>query len=283
MLRRLMTVCAAVGCLPAAVFAAEGKWTPQQVQQLGAAWVKQQGFAVPLNTLWDPVKNQGLLANAVQLPGCSGSFISADGLLITNHHCAVSVLQEHSTPQANLVKDGFLAKSRDDERASKSFRVQVPRAFRDVTAQVLAAVPSAADDRQRFKAVEAMQKALVAECEKAPQTRCTFATFDGGVSFTLTEFTELSDLRLVYAPPTSVGDFGGEVDNWTWPRHTGDFALLRAYADGKPYHPAVFAGRRDRRARDPVVPARGRADPGVGSDHRRRSEAGARDRGRGCR
>ncbi len=238
MLRRLMVLGAAVGCLPAV--ASEGKWTPQQVQQLGAGWVKQQGFSVPLNTLWDPVKNQGLLANAVQLPGCSGSFISADGLLITNHHCAISILQEHSTPQANLVKDGFLAKTREDERASKSFRLQVPRAFRDVTAQVLAGLAAAPDDRARFKAVEAMQKALVAECEKPAQTRCTFATFDGGVSFTLTEFTELADVRLVYAPPTSVGDFGGEVDNWTWPRHTGDFSLLRAYVDGKPYHPAVF-------------------------------------------
>ena len=225
---------------PALALASEGKWTPQQVQQQGAAWVKQQGFAVPLKKLWDPVKNEGLLANAVQLPGCSGSFVSAEGLLITNHHCAVGLLQEHSTTSANLVRDGFLARSRDDEKASKSFRVQVPRRFRDVTAEVLAAVPEGVDDRGRYKAVEAVQKQLVAACEKAPKTRCTFATFDGGVAFTLTEFAELTDVRLVWAPPTSVGDFGGEVDNWMWPRHTGDFALLRVYQDGKPYVPSVW-------------------------------------------
>ncbi|MCA2978627.1 MAG: S46 family peptidase [Myxococcaceae bacterium] len=220
--------------------AGEGKWTPQQVQALGPLWVKQQGFTLPLDRLWDPAKGTGLLANAVQLPGCSGSFISSEGLLITNHHCVVGILQEHSTPQRNLVRDGFVARSRDDEKPAKAFRLQVPRRFVDVTAEVLAAVPAGADDLARFQAVEAKQKALVAQCEQQPGTRCTFASFDGGLFFTLTEFTELSDVRLVYAPPEMVGNFGGETDNWSWPRHTGDFALLRAYADGKPFAPPVF-------------------------------------------
>lgn len=220
--------------------AAEGKWTPQQVLEQGPAWVKQQGFTLPLTKLWDPAKATGLLANAVQLPGCSGSFVSADGLLITNHHCVVGILQEHATPEANLVKTGYLAKTRADEKPAKAFRLQVPRRFRDVTAEVLASVPEGADDLTRFKAVEAKQKALVAECEAQPQTRCQFAAFDGGLFFTLTEFTELSDVRLVYAPPELVGNYGGETDNWAWPRHTGDFSLLRAYVDGKPYQPPVF-------------------------------------------
>src|SRR4051812_7417040 len=92
------------------VIAAEGKWTPHQVLQLGPAWVKQQGFALPLSKLWDEKAQGGLLGNAVQLPGCSGSFVSKNGLLITNHHCVMSILQEHSTPDQNLVRDGFLAK-----------------------------------------------------------------------------------------------------------------------------------------------------------------------------
>ena len=217
--------------------AGEGKWMPQQVLEQGPAWVKHQGFGLPLKQLWDERAGGGLLANVVQLPGCSGSFVSAQGLLITNHHCVMSILQEHSTPEANLVKDGFLARAPADEKASKSFRIQVPRAFRDVTKDVLAAIPADADDLARFKAAEAKQKALVAECERPAGTRCTFATFDGGRFFTLTEFTELTDVRLVYAPPQAVGDYGGEVDNWTWPRHTGDFALVRAYADGKPFAP----------------------------------------------
>jgi hypothetical protein len=222
------------------VLAAEGKWTPQQVLQLGPAWVKQQGFALPLQKLWDEKAQGGLLGNAVQLPGCSGSFVSKNGLLITNHHCVMSILQEHSTPTENLARDGFLAKTAADERASKSFRIQVPRRFLDVTRDVLDAMPPNPTDIQRYKSVEATQKKLVAECEKQPGTRCTFAAFDGGLFFTLTEFTELNDVRMVYAPPASVGDYGGEIDNWMWPRHTGDFSLVRVYQDGKPYQPKYF-------------------------------------------
>lgn len=221
-----------VACLATCALAGEGKWTPQQVQQLGAAWVKQQGFTVPLD--------ERLLSNAVQLPGCSGSFVSKQGLLITNHHCIVSILQEHSTPQQNLVKDGYLARTAADEKASKSYRIQVPRRFLDVTKDVLDALPPNPDDLQRYKSVEATQKKLVADCEKKPNTRCTFAAFDGGLFFTLTEFLELTDVRLVFAPPTAVGDFGGEIDNWMWPRHAGDFALVRAYHEGKPFEPGAF-------------------------------------------
>ncbi len=222
------------------VFAAEGKWTPQQVLEQGPRWVKNQGFELPLRALWDEKTQGGLLGNAVQLPGCSGSFVSAQGLLITNHHCIVSILQEHSTPERNLVKDGFLAKQRVDEKPAKAYRIQVPQRFRDVTKEVLAAVPAQADDHARFKAVESTEKKLVAECEQLKGTRCRFATFGGGLFFTLTEFTELTDVRLVYAPPEAVGNFGGEIDNWMWPRHSGDFALVRVYVDGKPYNPKYF-------------------------------------------
>jgi hypothetical protein len=226
--------------LAAPALAGEGKWTPQQVLAQGPAWVKAQGFGLPLERLWDEKAGGGLLANAVQLPGCSGSFVSAEGLLVTNHHCADGILQEHSTPQANLSLDGYLARTRADEKKAGAFRIQVPRAFRDVTRQVLAAVPPGATDPQRFAAVEARQKALVAQCEKPPGTRCQFAEFDGGLFFTLTEFEEIRDVRLVYAPPLGIGNYGGEVDNWSWPRHTGDFSLLRAYKDGQPYRPRHF-------------------------------------------
>ncbi|MBK7865271.1 MAG: S46 family peptidase [Archangiaceae bacterium] len=218
--------------LPALAFAGEGKWTPQQVLELGPAWVKSQGFALPLEKLWSEKKGGGLLGNAVALPGCTGSFVSPQGLLITNHHCVVGVLQQHSTPENNLYKSGYLARNRGEEKRAAAFRIQIPRAFHDVTREVRASIPEGADDLERFRAIEAKQKALVAECEKKPATRCQFAAFDSGLFYTVTESLELSDVRLVYAPPRGVGDYGGEVDNWTWPRHTGDFALLRAY-DGK--------------------------------------------------
>ena len=237
-MRWMAVVATLLVALPAR--AGEGKWTPQQVLEQGPDWVKAQGFGLPLQRLWDPAAGGGLLANAVQLPGCSGSFVSPEGLLITNHHCADGILQEHSTPQANLSRDGYLARSRSDEKKAGAFRIQVPRAFRDVTREVQAALMAAADDVARFKAKETQQKRLVAQCEAKPATRCQFAEFDGGLFFTLTEFEELSDVRLVYAPPLGVGNYGGEVDNWSWPRHTGDFALLRAYKDGQPYRPRYF-------------------------------------------
>jgi hypothetical protein len=238
MLRRLLFTVTTLGA--AWALGGEGKWTPQQVLQQGPQWLRAQGFELPAATLWDEKTQAGLLANAVQLPGCSGSFVSAQGLLITNHHCVVSILQEHSTPGQNLVKDGFVAHGRAEEKRSKAFRVQVPRAFRDVTKEVRAELPDGGDDLTRQKAVEAVQKRLVAECERPAGTRCTFASFDGGLFFTLTEFTELSDVRLVYAPPTAVGDYGGETDNWTWPRHSGDFALVRVYRDDVPFVPTRF-------------------------------------------
>ncbi|MFO0584871.1 MAG: S46 family peptidase [Anaeromyxobacter sp.] len=224
--------------LAPSALAAEGKWTPEQVHALGPAWLKAQGFELPLSTLWDPAKGGGLLANAIQVPGCSASFVSADGLLVTNHHCAVGILQEHSTTERNLLRDGFLAATRADEKKARAYRAQVPRAFTDVTAEVRAAVPAGAADAARARAVERKGKALVAACEQRKGAHCEFHVHDGGVAFALTEFDEYGDVRLVWAPPVGVGNFGGEIDNWSWPRHTGDFALLRVYGpDGQPYRP----------------------------------------------
>ncbi|MBN8466605.1 S46 family peptidase [Corallococcus exiguus] len=213
----------------APAFAGEGKWTPQQVLELSPAWLKAQGLQLPPNKLWDPKRGTGLLAGTVNTGGCSGSFISASGLIITNHHCAFSIIQEHSSPQKDLITDGFLAKSQSEELPGKGSRVQVPRGFKDVTAEINGAVPQGADDLARYKAIDRKQKELVAECEKRPATRCQVATFDGGVNYTLVDAVELQDVRLVYAPPRAVGEYGGEEDNWMWPRHTGDFAIIRAY------------------------------------------------------
>ncbi|MFY0574439.1 S46 family peptidase [Cystobacter fuscus] len=215
--------------LSAPALAGEGKWTPQQVLQLDAAALKKQGLQLPPQKLWDPKRGTGLLAGTVNVGGCSGAFISEAGLVITNHHCAFSIIQEHSTPQRDLLTQGFLARTREEELPGKGARIQVPRAFTDVTKQMLEAVPAGADDLARQKALERKEKELVAECEKRPATRCKVARFEGGLQFTLLDSVELADVRLVYAPPRSVGEYGGEEDNWMWPRHTGDFSILRAY------------------------------------------------------
>src|SRR6185436_19068761 len=153
-----------------------------------------------------------------------------------NHHCAFSILQQHSTPQRDLITHGFLAGSRDEELPGNGSRATIPHRSRDVTREIEAAVPAGADDLARFRAIERKTKEMVAACEAQPNRRCSLEAFDDGVQYVLFESLEFPDVRLVYAPPRAVGEYGGEIDNWSWPRHTGDFALLRVYAgpDGQP-------------------------------------------------
>jgi hypothetical protein len=215
--------------------ALEGKWTPEQVLELDPAWLRSLGLEIPPERLWG-ADGAGLLDAAVRISGCSAGFVSPDGLLITNHHCAMSVIQEHSTPERDLLTDGFLAASRAEELPARGIRATLPLRTRDVTAEVEGAVPAGAGDLARFRAIERKQKELVAACEAEPRHRCQVEAFDGGVRYLLFENVEYPDVRLVWAPPGAVGDYGGEIDNWSWPRHTGDFTLLRVWAapDGSP-------------------------------------------------
>ena len=228
-------------CLAALAQAEEGKWTPQQVLQLDPGWLKKQGLELPVSRLWDPRRGTGLLSGAVSLGGCSAGFVSATGLILTNHHCLFGILQEHSRPDRDLITNGFLARSREEELRGSTTRVAIPRKFTDVTKEVEAAGAAAGSgDLERAKAAGAKQKALIADCEKTPEARCRVAAFDGGLQYVLVETMELTDVRLVYAPPRAVGDYGGETDNFRWPRHAGDFAIARAYKDGQPYRPEFY-------------------------------------------
>lgn len=232
--------------------ASDGKWTPQQVGQLDPAWLTGQGLQIPPERLWDETRGTGLLSAAVSITGCSAGFVSADGLLATNHHCLFGLVQEHSTPGRDLITGGFLARARGDELPSTTIRVTVPRRFTDVTTQIDAAAAAAGSDpAARSRAITAAQRVLVDACEETPDAGCRVATFDGGLQYVLIETVELRDVRLVYAPPRAIGEYGGEIDNWMWPRHTGDFALARVYAspEGRsaafdpanvPYRPEFF-------------------------------------------
>ena len=215
--------------------AVEGKWTPQQILEHDPKWLAELGLEIPPEKLWSK-EGAGLLDAAVNVGGCSAGFVSAEGLLITNHHCAFSILQQHSTPERDLITNGFLAASRAEELSGAGVRATIPHRTTDVTAAVEAAVPAGADDLARFHAIERTTKEMVAACERTESRRCQVAAFDGGVSYQLVEMIEYPDVRLVWAPPLGVGEYGGEVDNWSWPRHTGDVALLRVYAaaDGRP-------------------------------------------------
>lgn len=219
--------------LAASAHADEGMWMPTQLPEL-AKPLKAAGFkgnpADLANVTAPP------LSAVVRAGGGTGSFVSADGLLLTNHHVAMGVIQYNSSPEHNLIDNGFIASGRSDERpANPDFRVLVTTGFDKVTDEVLGEARGKTG-RAYFDAVDKASKRLVAECESAGNVRCSIADMYYGTDFYRIRQLELSDVRLVYAPPRAIGNYGDEIDNFMWPRHTGDFTLLRAYVgkDGKP-------------------------------------------------
>jgi hypothetical protein len=173
----------------------------------------------------------------VSLGGCSASFVSPQGLVVTNHHCAYGHLQYNSTPQADLITNGFLAQTMSDELPSgPGSRMYVTTNIEDVTSRVSGNIAAKATDLQRYNTIDERKKQLVAECEKPGGVRCSVPSFFEGAQYLRITQMEIRDVRLVYAPPLGIGNFGGEEDNWMWPRHTGDWSYLRAYVgkDGKP-------------------------------------------------
>ena len=236
--------------LPARFENPGGMWMPSQITA-HAAKLKELGLAIDPKGLSDPTS--GVLSAVVSLGGCSASFVSPEGLLATNHHCATAALQHNSTPASNVLKQGFLASSRAEEKNNGPLaRVFVTRAFTDVTGKVTAGLAKVEGDHQRFKAIEKRQKELVTACETGhPGLRCSVASFYEGAQHFLVEQLEIRDVRLVWAPPSGVGNYGAEIDNWRWPRHTGDVSMFRAYVgkdgqpndfspDNVPYHPPHF-------------------------------------------
>jgi hypothetical protein len=216
-----------------------GLWMPHQLTT-HAAKLRELGLVIDPAALADPTS--GVLSAVVSLGGCSASFVSAEGLVATNHHCATGALQHNSTPEQNLLEGGWLAKTRAEEKSNgPQARVYVTRAVTDVTSKVTGGVEKLADDRQRFKTIEKRQKEIVSACEKGRSgVRCNVASFYEGAQYFLVEQLEIRDVRLVWAPPVGVGNFGGEIDNWRWPRHTGDVSFFRAYV-GKDGQPADYS------------------------------------------
>jgi hypothetical protein len=213
-------------------------WMPSQLPGL-AGELKAAGLELEAGTLADLTAYP--MGAVVWLGGCTASFVSEQGLVITNHHCAYGSIQHNSTDENNILEKGFLARTFADELpAAPGTRVLVTTEVEDVTERILAAIPEGATGKARFDAIEAAEKALVAECEAREGVRCRVSAYHGGLAYELATQLEIRDVRLVYAPPRAVGKYGGEEDNWMWPRHTGDFSFFRAYVgpDGKPADPA---------------------------------------------
>ena len=212
----------------------EGMWQPQQMGKLDKQ-LKARGLKMNPSDLTDLTRQP--LNAVISLGGCTASFVSPSGLVVTNHHCGYGAIQYNSTPERDLLADGFVAKDFADELPGEpNARVYVTEEMTDVTAKVVGGLKSDMDGKARFDAIDRNSKALVAECEKAEGMRCNVYNYYGGLQFSLIRQMEIKDVRLVYAPPEAIGKFGGDVDNFEWPRHTGDWSFLRAYVgkDGKP-------------------------------------------------
>ena len=218
--------------------AAEGMWVPQQLPEI-AGPLEKAGLELAPEQLADLTGDP--MGAVVALGGCTASFVSPQGLVVTNHHCAYGAIQLNSTAGKNLIKEGFNAPIPADElSAGPNARVFVLDQITDVTAEARAAIAAAPDALGRTRALEAFEKQLIAACESEPGFRCRLYSFSGGNTYRLFKNLEIRDVRLAYAPPGSVGKYGGDIDNWMWPRHTGDFAFYRAYV-GKDGKPAAFS------------------------------------------
>ncbi len=227
-------VTATAGLAPAA-HADEGMWVPQQLPEI-AGPLKKAGLKLDPKQLTDLTGDP--MGAVVSLGGCTASFVSPQGLVATNHHCAYGAIQLNSSAEKNLIRDGFNPGTTSNElSAGPNARIYVLDSITDVTDQAKAAMASAGNDPlKRTEALDTFEKQITSTCEADAGYRCRVYSFMGGNTWRLFKNMEIKDVRLAYAPPGSVGKFGGDIDNWMWPRHTGDFAFYRAYVgkDGKP-------------------------------------------------
>ncbi|QYJ86726.1 S46 family peptidase [Shewanella mesophila] len=210
----------------------EGQWQPYQMPSI-ADKLSERGIQIPAKQLAD--LTQYPMNAVVGLGYCTASFVSPQGLVVTNHHCAYRAIQYNSKKEHNYIADGFLAKKMTEEpSAGPNERLYITEAVTDVSSKVMSGLSD--DPLKRFEEIQTNRKSLIKECESDENYRCSVRSFHNGLEYYLIKQLIIRDVRLVYAPPKSVGAFGGDIDNYEYPRHSGDFTFLRAYVgkDGKP-------------------------------------------------
>lgn len=222
-----------------ALSAKEGMHRVNDITPQIAKEMKEFGFELDPANIWRPGKKSLAMA-VVNLGGGTGSFVSADGLIITNHHVAFGAVQSLSSPERNFIRDGFLARSRAEEIPAPGYNVRIMIGFDDVTPLFKSALRAGLDPQKSSRLIDKISIRLVKQGESVPGRECSVARYYGGREFYLVTYLKIKDMRVVYVPARSIGEYGGEVDNWMWPRHTGDFSFLRAYV-GKDGRPAEYA------------------------------------------
>lgn len=214
----------------------EGQWQPYQMPSI-ADKLSERGIDIPAEKLADLTSYP--MNAVVGLGYCTASFVSPQGLVVTNHHCAYKAIQYNTKQEHNYLEQGFLATSMDKEpSAGPNERLYITEAVTNVTAQINKDLSQ--DPLSRYEDIQNHSKALIKSCEADANYRCNVRSFHNGLEYYLIKQLMIRDVRLVYAPPESVGGYGGDIDNYEYPRHSGDFAFLRAYV-GKDGKPAVYS------------------------------------------
>jgi hypothetical protein len=228
--------------------AQEGMWLLTQIGQLD---LSKKGLQLTVDEIYS--KEKPALYNAiVQLGGGTASFVSQDGLLLTNHHVAFTALQRSSSANSDFITNGFLAKTRAEEIQAPGYRARLLTGMNDVTSEIVAAGAGISDPVERDKKInEKIQEMTDGIKKEKTDVQAVVSQMFNGRQYILFVYKVFKDVRIVYAPPLSIGNYGGETDNWMWPRHTGDFSFLRVYCapDGTgreyntenvPYKPKVW-------------------------------------------
>ena len=218
----------------------EGMWLLKELNRENIARMQELGFTFPADQLYS--EQNPSLKDAVVIfgGGCTGVVVSEEGLVFTNHHCGYGAIQQLSAVEHDYLRDGFAAASKSDELYADGLTVSFLRSMEDVTDRIAPHVPLVMSEIQRELAIDSISNELISEYESDPFTRARVIPFFSRNKYYVVLYDLFRDVRMVVAPPSSVGKFGGDTDNWMWPRHTGDFSVFRVYA-GKDNQPANYS------------------------------------------
>lgn len=227
------------------IYAEEGMFPLSELKNLD---LKKAGLRMDVNDLYNP-DGVSLIDALVRIGGCTGSFISKEGLIITNHHCVYGAVAEVSDTVNNYLKNGFHAATREKEIPVKNLTVKITMSYKDISDSILFPVANITDATKRLDSIRSVISRIEKEENKKDTTLSSeISEMFVGKTYVLFKYKIIKDIRLVYVPPVTIGNFGGETDNWVWPRHTGDFSIVRAYVDSSgsaanysekniPFHP----------------------------------------------
>lgn len=222
------------------LFAGEGMWIPLFLKALNEKEMQDMGMRISAEDIYSI--NQACLKDAIVIfgGGCTGELVSDEGLLLTNHHCGYGSIQKHSSIDHDYLTDGFWAMNRGEELPNPGLSVTFLVRMEDVTRQILEVVNDNMSEAQRSEAVDKIVKEITKEATKDTHYEAIIKPFYYGNEYYMFVYEKYTDVRLVGAPPSNIGKFGGDTDNWMWPRHTGDFSIFRVYAD-KDNNPAEYS------------------------------------------